>query len=310
MLDCADPRLRQVSTGRTGSGDGPARNAALAAARGRFIANLDADDAMRPERLAFMLPYRGAPWRGGGQYGALDRRSPDEDGVPAGSGRLPADGRGDPRPPPADERAPPPRVRRRGLARLRLLQRCRVQPRSVEPLPGIPRPRPDRLRLCQARRLDHPVARHGRPGGARLCRNHRRHRRGPASTSRPKSRRRPVRSSPPMPAPTRRSGRPGAPAKSRTWKPGWRHDGGAGDGRGAADRPPSGARLRAGGLLRRHPLQRLAAGGGDACGADRASGPASGRPFRMECRRGPDRRLRGRARAGGRAHQLRVHLRV
>ena len=57
MLDCADPRLRQVSTGRNGSGDGPARNAALAAARGRFIANLDADDTMRPERLAFMLPY-------------------------------------------------------------------------------------------------------------------------------------------------------------------------------------------------------------------------------------------------------------
>jgi len=57
MLDCADPRLRQVSTGGTGSGDGPARNAALAAARGRFIANLDADDTMRPERLAFMLPF-------------------------------------------------------------------------------------------------------------------------------------------------------------------------------------------------------------------------------------------------------------
>ena len=57
MLDCADPRLRQVSTGRTGSGDGPARNAALAAARGRFVANLDADDTIRPERLAYMLPY-------------------------------------------------------------------------------------------------------------------------------------------------------------------------------------------------------------------------------------------------------------
>ncbi len=57
MLGCTDPRLRQVSTGRTGSGDGPARNAALAAARGRCIANLDADDAMRPDRLAFMLPY-------------------------------------------------------------------------------------------------------------------------------------------------------------------------------------------------------------------------------------------------------------
>ncbi len=57
LLGCADPRLRQVSTGRTGSGDGPARNAALAAARGRFVANLDADDTMRPERIAHMLPY-------------------------------------------------------------------------------------------------------------------------------------------------------------------------------------------------------------------------------------------------------------
>ena len=57
LSGCADPRLRQVSTGRAGSGDGPARNAALAAARGRFVANLDADDTMRPERLAFMLPF-------------------------------------------------------------------------------------------------------------------------------------------------------------------------------------------------------------------------------------------------------------
>ena len=57
LLDCADPRVRQVSTGRTGSGDGPARNAALAAARGRFVANLDADDTIRPERFAYMLPY-------------------------------------------------------------------------------------------------------------------------------------------------------------------------------------------------------------------------------------------------------------
>ena len=57
ILDCADPRLRQVSTGRTGSGDGPARNAALAAARGRFVANLDADDTIRPGRLAYMLPF-------------------------------------------------------------------------------------------------------------------------------------------------------------------------------------------------------------------------------------------------------------
>ncbi len=57
LLKIADPRLRQVSTGRTGSGDGPARNAALAAARGRYAANLDADDRLRPDRLAHMLPF-------------------------------------------------------------------------------------------------------------------------------------------------------------------------------------------------------------------------------------------------------------
>ena len=55
-LGIADQRLRQVSTGATGAGDGPARTAALKAAHGRFIANLDADDTIRPERLARMLP--------------------------------------------------------------------------------------------------------------------------------------------------------------------------------------------------------------------------------------------------------------
>ena len=54
-IGIADRRLRQVSTGATGAGDGPARTAALEAARGRFIANLDADDTIRPERIARML---------------------------------------------------------------------------------------------------------------------------------------------------------------------------------------------------------------------------------------------------------------
>ena len=55
ILDIRDVRLRQVSTGKIGGGDGPARNAALAVARGRYVANLDADDTMRPERLVRML---------------------------------------------------------------------------------------------------------------------------------------------------------------------------------------------------------------------------------------------------------------
>lgn len=56
ILDVRDDRLHQVSTGEIGAGDGPARNAALAVANGRYVANLDADDTMRPERLARMLP--------------------------------------------------------------------------------------------------------------------------------------------------------------------------------------------------------------------------------------------------------------
>lgn len=55
IIDIRDDRLRQVSTGKTGGGEGPARNAALAVARGRYVANLDADDFMHPERLTRML---------------------------------------------------------------------------------------------------------------------------------------------------------------------------------------------------------------------------------------------------------------
>ena len=55
ILGICDARLRQVSTGKIGGGDGPARNAALAVARGHYVANLDADDTMHPERLARML---------------------------------------------------------------------------------------------------------------------------------------------------------------------------------------------------------------------------------------------------------------
>lgn len=51
-----DSRLTFVSTGRIGSGAPAARNAALAAAEGVFIAPLDADDLFHPERLATLLP--------------------------------------------------------------------------------------------------------------------------------------------------------------------------------------------------------------------------------------------------------------
>lgn len=52
-----DPRLRQVATGRLGSGDHGARNVALAAAGpAPFLALLDADDALAPEHLGRLLP--------------------------------------------------------------------------------------------------------------------------------------------------------------------------------------------------------------------------------------------------------------
>ena len=51
-----DARIRQVHTGGVGTGSPGARNAALAVARGRLIAHLDADDAMRPDRLERLAP--------------------------------------------------------------------------------------------------------------------------------------------------------------------------------------------------------------------------------------------------------------
>jgi len=51
-----DTRLRFVTTGRVGSGCHRARNTGLAAARGDFIAALDADDLILPGHLETLLP--------------------------------------------------------------------------------------------------------------------------------------------------------------------------------------------------------------------------------------------------------------
>ncbi|MFW5678746.1 MAG: glycosyltransferase family 2 protein [Pseudomonadota bacterium] len=51
-----DARVRQVATGGVATGSPNARNAALAVARGRLVGHLDADDAMRPDRLAKLVP--------------------------------------------------------------------------------------------------------------------------------------------------------------------------------------------------------------------------------------------------------------
>jgi glycosyltransferase involved in cell wall biosynthesis len=52
----ADARIRGASTGGTATGVASARNAGLAAAQGRIIATLDADDRLEPTALATMVP--------------------------------------------------------------------------------------------------------------------------------------------------------------------------------------------------------------------------------------------------------------
>lgn len=51
-----DPRLRFLSSGRLQSGPAAVRNVGLAAASGRFVGPLDADDLYLPERLARLVP--------------------------------------------------------------------------------------------------------------------------------------------------------------------------------------------------------------------------------------------------------------
>jgi len=52
----SDPRIRCVSTGAVGTGPANARNTALAAAGGRIIATLDADDLLAPRALEVLAP--------------------------------------------------------------------------------------------------------------------------------------------------------------------------------------------------------------------------------------------------------------
>lgn len=52
----SDARIRCVSTGEVGSGPANARNSGLAAARGRVIATIDADDVFAPRALEVLAP--------------------------------------------------------------------------------------------------------------------------------------------------------------------------------------------------------------------------------------------------------------
>ena len=51
-----DARIRMVATPAVGSGPAAARNAAMAAARGDYLAILDSDDLWQPEKLSALLP--------------------------------------------------------------------------------------------------------------------------------------------------------------------------------------------------------------------------------------------------------------
>lgn len=51
-----DERLKFTSTNKFGSGSSNARNKGLEAARGKYIASLDADDEFKPQKLSKMIP--------------------------------------------------------------------------------------------------------------------------------------------------------------------------------------------------------------------------------------------------------------
>jgi glycosyltransferase involved in cell wall biosynthesis len=77
-----DDRLQQVSTGACGSGEGNARNVALASAPGGILCNLDADDEFRRDRLEQLAPLALAMVRRSRTPACTDRTGASTSGRP------------------------------------------------------------------------------------------------------------------------------------------------------------------------------------------------------------------------------------